>query len=169
MLAFEYPIWPFTSGRRSSPFSRHRVGVAGRWTRRHAAPRRRLAVSSFSRLDLFWRFGRPGFWGHDDGRRRRRRSRANPRPLSSNGKSTEILSPIFLAILNRASSCRANPRIHPLNTTEGTFCVIDGSRGASCPCACPARALSTSAAPHARVYSKSARLTCRTLRIRKRF
>ena len=45
------------------------VGVAGRWARRHAAP----AVVGrfiFSRLGLFWRFGKLGFWGHGGGRRR---------------------------------------------------------------------------------------------------
>ena len=49
MLAFEYPIRPFTFGPRSSPFLAMPylavggvglawAGVAGRWARRHAAP-----------------------------------------------------------------------------------------------------------------------------------
>ena len=50
MLAFEYPIRPFTFGPRSSPFFAMPylavggvgpwawAGVAGRWARRHAAP-----------------------------------------------------------------------------------------------------------------------------------
>ena len=74
MLAFEYPIRPFTFGPRSSPFFAMPylavggvgpwawVGVAGRWARRHAAPAVVGRFIFFSRLGLFWRFGTFGFW-----------------------------------------------------------------------------------------------------------
>ena len=79
MLAFEYPIRPFTFGPRSSPFFAMPylavggvgpwawAGVAGRWARRHAAPRRRRPFHFFRDLAFlkspqkklaikFWRF-----------------------------------------------------------------------------------------------------------------
>ena len=73
MLAFEYPIRPFTFGPRSSPFFAMPylavggvglawAGVAGRWARRHAAPAVVGRFIFFSRLGLFWRFGAFGFW-----------------------------------------------------------------------------------------------------------
>ena len=124
MLAFEYPIRPFTFGPRSSPFFAmpylavggvglgRGVGVAGRWARRHAAP----AVVGrfiFSRLGLFWRFGTFGFWGHDDDDDDDDETGLPPlNPLVLRTENRQIFAPnfffkknfgakIFLAILKR--------------------------------------------------------------------
>ena len=80
MLAFEYPIRPFTFGPRSSPFFAMPylavggvgpwawVGVAGRWARRHAAPAVVGRFIFFRDLAFFGDSERSGFAGHDDGR-----------------------------------------------------------------------------------------------------
>ena len=80
MLAFEYPIRPFTFGPRSSPFFAMPylavggvgpwawVGVAGRWARRHAAPAVVGRFIFFRDLAFFGDSERSGFGLHD-GRR----------------------------------------------------------------------------------------------------
>ena len=105
MLAFEYPIRPFTFGPRSSPFFAMPylavggvgpwawVGVAGRWARRHAAPAVVGRFIFFRDLAFFGDSERSGFGLHDDGRR----NRAPPLkpPGSSNRKSPNFYRQFF--------------------------------------------------------------------------
>ena len=97
MLAFEYPIRPFTFGPRSSPFFAMPylavggvgpwawVGVAGRWARRHAAPAVVGRFIFFRDLAFFGDSEDSGLLDTDggtDGRRRRRRRRNLLPPLN---------------------------------------------------------------------------------------
>ena len=75
-------------------------------------PRRRRPFHFFSRLGLFWRFGRLGFWGHgrtdDDGRTKP----GSPQTPFQEQKIAKILSPkIFLAILNILTFCCTDGRV----------------------------------------------------------
>ena len=93
MLAFEYPIRPFTFGPRSSPFSLCHIWQLAAWAlgvcwgsgplgAATRCPRRRRPFHFFSRLGLVLDTD-SGFAGHDDGRRTTddgRRNRAHPRP-----------------------------------------------------------------------------------------
>ena len=85
MLAFEYPIRPFTFGPRSSPFFAMPylavggvgpwawVGVAGRWAPRNAAPAVVGRFIFFRDLAFFGDSEDSGFGDTDDGDGRRNR------------------------------------------------------------------------------------------------
>ena len=83
MLAFEYPIRPFTFGPRSSPFFAMpylAVGSVGPWAWVGVVGYGPL--SALSRLGLFWRFGTFGLWGFTTTTERRTTKPGSP-PLNS--------------------------------------------------------------------------------------
>ena len=106
MLAFEYPIRPFTFGPRSSPFFAMpylAVGGVGPWAgwgsgplgAATRCPRRRRPFHFFRDLAFFGDSERSGFGLHDGRRRRRNRAPPLKPPGSSNRKSPNFYRQIF--------------------------------------------------------------------------